>query len=448
MGKRIRLNKGADIKLVGSPSKQVTSAPNSSTYAIKPTDFHGLTPKVLAKEGSEVKAGDPLFLDKNNDKVIFSAPISGEIVEIKRGERRKILEFKILADKEVKFKEQSLPSLDGDRDRLVDFLLTSGVWPFIKQRPYNIIARPDKMPKSIFISTFSSAPLSPDPDFLFENRTEDLQKGIEVLSKLTSGKIFLGIRSAQKAGVFGSLQGVEFVEVEGPHPAGNVGVQIHHVDPVGKGDVVWTLTPTGLATLGRLFNSGKFDPVQRVAVVGSQVKNPQYVETRLGAPIADLVKDNLKDGKSRIISGDVLSGTTVTEDTYLGFYDAQLSIIPEGDQPQFFGWLAPNLDKFSKSRTYFSWLMPDKTYDLNTNMNGDERAYVVTGQYEDVLPMDILPVQLVKAIMIEDVELMEKLGIYEVAEEDLALCEVVCTSKIPVQNLVRKGLDIAHSELG
>ena len=451
MAKYIKIKRGLNIKLVGEADKQISNLSLPETFAIKPPNFIGVTPVLLVKQGDEVQAGSPLFNDKNNEAIKFCSPVSGEVIDIIRGEKRKILEVKILADKEITYTtfNKANPA-DLSREDIIQALLNSGVWPFIRQRPFGIIANPDQIPKSIFISAFDSNPLAPDYNFIMQGCDSTFQAGLEAIQKLTEGKVHLNINAdTTPANTFTNAKGVEINKISGPHPAGNVGVQIHHIDPVNKGESVWCINPQDVVIIGKLFNQGKFDASRIVALTGSQVKNPKYYKTVIGCSVKNMVADaGLKEGVSRIISGNVLSGKQITEVGFLDFYDTQLTVIPEGREPEFMGWLKPGFDKLSMSRTFFSWLTPQKKHDLTTNMHGEERPFVVTGEYEKVFPMDIYPVHLLKSILIEDLEMMENLGIYEVVEEDFALCEFVCTSKIESQDIIRKGLDIIRKELG
>ena len=444
----VKIRRGANIKLKGSADKVISDAPAEETYALKPSDFPNVVPKLLLKEGAEVKAGTALFYDKNDDRIRFTSPVSGEIAEIRRGEKRKIMEVVILADKEIRYEDFGTTDLASmDRQAVIKKLLDSGVWPFIRQRPYDVIADPSSQPKAIFISAFNTAPLGEDYDFIMHRQNEIFQAGIDVLTKLTDGKVHLNINGAIKADdTFLNVGNVQINKFYGPHPTGNVGVQIHHVDPINKGEVVWVVNPQDVAIVGKLFKEGKFDASRTIALCGSMVKAPKYFKTRMGASVKNLLSDQLNEGNARVISGNVLTGHKIEANGYLGFYDNEISVIPEGGNDQFMGWLAPGFDKFSLSKTFFSWLMPGREYDLNTNMNGEERAFVVTGEYEKVFPMDIYPVHLLKAILIEDIELMENLGIYEVAPEDFALAEYACTSKINAQEIVRNGLNLVKKE--
>ena len=448
MSKEIRLKKGLNINLIGEAEKVYASVKSTDNYVVKPTDFHGLTPKLAVKVGDRVKAGTTLFFDKYNDKVNFSSPVSGEVAAIVRGAKRKILEVVIKADAEIAYEDFAIASSDNlSREQIIDSMLMAGVWPFVRQKPYDIIANPIDMPKSIFISTFNTAPLTIDNDFALYGMDELFQKGLDYVVKLTSGKTHLNIDgNTNPSKVFAEAKGVEINKISGAHPAGNVGVQMHHIDPINKGEVVWYLEPQDVIAIARLFTEGKYDISRIIALGGAQVAKPRYYRTISGASIANLLADNLKDGDNRIISGDVLTGQQIDENGTLGFYHTTVTVIEEGKEQEFLGWILPGTHKFSASKTFLSWSTPSKKYALNANMHGEERAYVMTGEYEKVLPMDIYPTQLIKACMIEDIELMENLGIYEVSPDDLALCEFVCTSKIEVQSIIRHGLDLVRKE--
>jgi Na+-transporting NADH:ubiquinone oxidoreductase subunit A len=448
MSKHVKITRGLNLKLKGAAERVFGNAPVSETFAIKPTDFHGVTPKLLVKQGEEVLAGSPLFYDKYNDKIKFTSPVSGEVVEIVRGEKRKILEVKILADKEIRYKNfEKVDPNALSREQIISSLLEAGIWPMIRQRPYHTIANPEQKPKSIFISAFDTNPLAPDNDFILHSNGEDFQAGLDAITKLTDGKVHLNVSAdLTPSKVFTNSKNVQINKISGPHPAGNIGVQIHHIDPINKGEVVWFLYPQDVLLIGKFFKEGKFDATRIIALTGSQVKSPKYFRTFIGGSVKNILSGNIIEDKNRVISGNVLTGNQIMPDGYLGFYDSQITVIPEGDEPEFFGWLVPNSKKFSMSRTFFSWLTPGKEYVLNTNMNGEERPFVMTGEYDKVFPFNIYPQQLLKAILVDDIDLMEKLGIYEVAEEDFALCEFVCTSKIDSQKIVRKGIDVIKKE--
>jgi Na+-transporting NADH:ubiquinone oxidoreductase subunit A len=450
MPHKIKTRKGLNIPLKGKAEKiLIQSKLNGSLVALKPTDFPSFTPKAALKEGDKVQAGSVLFFNKYKPEVKVTSPVSGTLKRVVRGERRKILEFVIEPDGNqdyVSFNPGNLAELS--REQVINLMLESGVWPFIRQRPFDVIANPQDQPKAIFISGFDSSPLAPDYDFILNDQEADFQKGIDALSKLTTGKIHLTVNGAYPVSkIYSSVKGVELNSIAGPHPAGNVGIQMHHIDPINKGEVAWHVNPQDVLIIGRLFAKGIFDASKTIALTGSEVEKPRYYKTVLGTSIESFVNGNVsKEGNLRYISGNVLNGTRIVNDGYLGFYHNQITVIPEGDDYEFFGWALPGFKKFSTSRTFFSWLMPGKEYRMNANLHGGERPFVFTDEYEKVLPMDILPVYLLKAIMVEDIDQMEALGIYEVGEEDFALCEFNCTSKIPVQQTLRKGFDLMIRE--
>jgi len=449
MSKVIKLKKGLDIQLVGEAEKILAKSDEPKTYALKPADFHGLTPKLKVKVDEKVKKGTPLFYDKYHPEILFVSPVSGTVSAINRGERRRVLEVVITPDgrnESEKFNQTDPSNLSNEEVK--ECLLSSGLWPFLRQRPYDVIANPAASPKAIFISGFDSAPLAADFDFILSGEEQAFQLGINALKKLTSGKIFLGVNASFPLNsVFEKTSGIEINKFQGKHPIGNVGVQIHHVNPILKGDVIWYIKPSDVLQIGKLFLTGELDFSRIIALTGSEVKDPRYYRTHLGASVSSIVSDKTTTNNVRYISGNVLTGTHVNKDSYLGFYDYQITVIPEGNYYNFLGWAMPNLKKFSLSRTFFSWLTPKKKYSLDTNFNGCERAFVMSGEYDKVVPMEILPVQLLKSILAEDIERMEKLGIYEVAPEDFALCEFICTSKIESQEIVRKGLDLMIKEM-
>lgn len=449
MSKVIKLKKGLNIKLKGKADDVLKDAKASETYAIKPTDFDGLTPKLVVKVDDKVKAGSTLFYDKYRPEVQFTSPVSGQVVAIHRGERRRILEVVVKADKKIEYEQfiKANPKM-LKREDIIKNLLDSGLWPFIRQRPYSIIANPEDKPKAIFVTGFDSAPLAPYFNFVVKGEEKSFQLGLDALKKLTDGEVHLNLHYKEKTKVFSEAKNVRINRFKGKHPAGNVGIQIHHLDPINKGDVAWCLSALDVILIGRLFDKGVYDATRRIALAGSEVEDPQYYKTMVGASIENIVRKNIKRDNVRYISGNVLTGTKIDKKGYLGFYDSMVSVIREGDFYEFLGWATPGIGKYSASRSFLSWLTPDKKYKLHTNLNGGERAFVMSGQYDNVLPMDILPVFLLKSIMAEDIEQMERLGIYEVAEEDFALCEFVCTSKMEVQELIRKGLNLMIKEMG
>ena len=380
MSKDIRIKKGLDIKLIGGAEKTTKAISLSSVYAVKPENFHGITPKLVAKEGTKVKAGDTLFYSKSDERILFPSPVSGKVVEVIRGARRKVLTVKIAADAKQAYKNfETRDAENMSAEEVKNYLFDAGCWPFIKQRPYDIVANPNQAPKAIFVSAFASAPLAADLDFTLAGKTAELQAAIAAVSKLTEGKVHISI-GANGNSPLSELNGVEIHKVSGPHPSGNVGTQIAKIDPINKGEVVWVIAPQDLVIIGELLLTGKFNATRTVALTGSKFSKPQYVTAIAGANIADLVADNLENDNTRIISGNVLSGVQVKEDGFIGYYDNQITAIPEGDDYEFFGWNKPIFNKISTSRALtFSWLTPNKKYDLNTNTNGEHRAFVVTG---------------------------------------------------------------------
>lgn len=449
MSKDIRIKKGLNIKLVGEAEQKTTDISTSGVYALKPEDFHGIVPKLIAKEGTEVKAGEALFHAKSDERILFPSPVSGKVSEIVRGAKRKILTMKIVADGKQDF--QDFGKKDADKmtgDQVKEHLLASGCWPFIKQRPYDVVASPNQAPKGIFISAYASAPLAANYDFTLAGKGAELQAAVTALSKMTEGKVHVSVGKDSNSPLSG-LNNIELHKVSGPHPVGNVSTQIAQIDPINKGEVVWVVSPQDLVVIGELLLTGQFNATRTIALTGSKFESPSYITAVAGASIETLVAKNLDNDNARIISGNVLSGTQVGEDGFLGYYDNQITAIPEGDDYEFFGWNKPIFNKISPSRALtFSWLNPKKKYDLNTNTNGEHRAFVVTGSYENVFPLDMYPLQFLKACMYKDLDEMENLGGYEVAPEDFALTEFICVSKQPHQKIVREGLDLMKQELG
>ena len=450
MSKFVKLKKGFDIKLAGTAKKELVETITPNVFALKPTDFNGIErPKLLVSQGDNVKAGTPLMFDKMRPEVMFTAPVSGEVVEINRGAKRKLLEIKILADQRVEYHEFhkfTVSELNNlSRDQILQHLLPSGIWPRFVQRPYGVIANPEDKPKAIFISTFDSHPLAPDYDFLMKGEDHFFQTGLDMLRRLTTGKVHLNLDSdAEVSTLFGSVTGVQVNKFSGPHPAGNVGVQIHHLDPINKGEVAWTISPYGVVQIGKLFLEGVYDASKVFAVAGPPVKHPKYFKSFEGACIDKFVEDNLEHQNVRFISGNALTGERISKDGFLGYHDHLITVLTEGDYSEFIGWLKPTFTKLSFHRAFglMSFLNKDEEYNLDTNTRGEERAFVQTGIFERVVPMDILPTHLLKAIMAEDYDDMEALGIYEVIEEDMALCEFVDVSKHPVQSILREGIDL------
>ncbi len=449
MSKDIRIKKGLDIKLVGEAEKTTENAIVSNFYYIRPEDFHSIIPKLVAKEGTRVKAGETLFYNKDNEAMKFVSPVSGEVTEVQRGPRRRIDAIKITADKEQSYLDHGKFDASADADKIKAHLLASGCWAFVKQRPYDVVANPNHSPKAIFISGYASAPLAADLDYTLAGKEAELQAAVSALSKLTVGKVHVSVGNNNSP--LAGLNDVSVHKVSGPHPSGNVGTLINKVDPINKGEVVWTVNAQDLVIIGELLLTGKFNAERVVALAGSSVKKPRYFRTKIGSEVATMVYDNGvdKDGNDRIISGNVLTGKKVAPDGALDYYSNVLTVIPEGDDYEFFGWNKPIFNKISTSRALtFSWLNPKKKYDLNTNTNGEHRAFVVTGSYEEVFPLDIYPMQILKACMYKDLDEMEALGMYEVAPEDFALTEFICVSKQPHQKIIREGLDLMLKEIG
>lgn len=449
MSRSVKIKKGFDLRLQGVAEKKMVERAEPILYAVKPTDFPGLTPKMEVKQGEKVQAGTTLFVDKLHPEIRFTSPVSGTVVAVNRGERRKLLEVVVerSGDDFVDFGREDLSALTAEKVR--ELLLASGLWPAVRQRPYHIIASPGTTPKSIFVSGFDSAPLAPDYNFIAENsEAAHFQTGITALKKLTDGKVNLVLNGKAEAPLYlKNTIGVEISWFSGPHPAGNTGVHIHHLDPLNKGEVIWIVNFQDVMTIGRFFLEGIYKNERIVALTGSEMVSPHYCTMRAGAAIDGILKEQVKAGHQRYISGNVLTGTNIGEHGFLGFYDAQITVIPEGDYFEFFGWAMPGFDKPSFYPAFFASLLPKKNYTLNTNLHGGERAFVLTGKYEKVVPMDIYPMQLLKAILAQELEMMENLGIYEIAEEDFALCEYICPSKIEIQAIVRQGIDMMIKEM-
>lgn len=446
------LRRGHDILLEGEAQKVLDDSVKARTFALQPQNFTGISPipKVLVEVGAEVRAGDHLFFDKQRPEIMYAAPVSGEVIAVNRGAKRAIAEVVILADKENRYRELPVFDLEGSsREELAGFLLDAGVWPLIRQRPYDIVAEHDFAPRDIFISTFDTAPLAPDLNFVIEGREAAFQKGLDVLSRLTDGKVYLGLDGRGKEqphAAFAEAKGVEIRYFRGKHPAGNVGVQIHHIKPIGSNDKVWTLGVQDVVAIGCTLTERRFNAERVVALTGAELKEPKYVRTYIGANIGDLTSGNLAGGHARLISGDVLSGKKKTAESFLDAYDDQITAVQEGDDYQLFGWLIPSINTPSISPTLPSALFPKMKMRAETNTHGEKRAFVLTGIYESVLPMDVYPQELMKSILIGDFEKMEGLGIYELSEEDVALCEFVCVSKQPVQQILRQGLNMMREQ--
>ena len=449
MSQDILIKKGLSINIKGVAQKEIKKIPLTKFYGHNLDDFHLLIPKLEVKVGDYVKRGQPLFYSKLNDTIKFVSNVSGYVKDIVRGERRKILNIIIERDKKDSVQKNTilpLPKLDSAI--IIKSLLSSGCWPFIKQRPFDIIADPARIPKSIFISCFDSAPLSVDYSFILNDRLDHFKYGLSILKKLVSGNLFLGLNSSQKL-LASELEDFNVNFFNGPHPSGNVGVQIHHIDPINSGDIVWVLKPEDVAIIGEFFKTGEFNPIRTLAVSGPPVKSPKYFRLTIGAQL-DSVLSNVElveDTELRYINGNVLTGKTVSPNGFLGFYNNNLSVLKEGNNYKLFGWIPFINNKVpSIYKTSFSWLSNGRPKDYDTNLNGEERAFVATGEMENVFPMDIYPMQLIKECLIGDIEKMEKLGIYEVSPEDFGLIDYSSSSKIEAQTIIREGLDYLYKE--
>lgn len=440
--KTIRIRKGLDIKLQGGADELLSTKLAPKRYCIRPTDFHGITPKLDCKEGDYVKRGTIVFHDKDIPEISFASPCSGTVTAIVRGEKRRILRVEIEADG-----NDEAEKFDTNDD-IRSLFSKAGIYPLINQRPYGIVANPNATPRDIFISFLDTAPLACNVEFALKDDVDYLKIAIRALYNLTNGNVYLSFAKDSRLEML-LPDDPEIIKTEfvGKHPAGLVGTQINKLKPINKGETVWTINALNLPIIGRLLKDGEYMPEKNIAVCGAEVVAPQYYKLRIGADLSQLRGGMLLSENVRIISGNVLTGINVTDNPYLGFNEMQVSVIPEGDDYEMFGWMLPGANKFSNSRTFLSMLMPWKRFNLDTNMHGEERAYVVTGQYEKVCPLDIYPQLLVKAAITDDIDKMEELGIYEVVEEDLSLCEFVCTSKVNVQQIIRHGLDLVRKEM-
>ncbi|WP_281614699.1 Na(+)-translocating NADH-quinone reductase subunit A [Flammeovirga sp. SubArs3] len=447
MSNNVRLKQGFDINLVGKATESIAKNVDApKKYALKPEDFPGMIrPKAVVKVGAKVKAGDPILIDGKLDSIKYTSPVSGEIVEIQRGERRKLLAVVVQADGQNEYKEFPVKPVDQiSADEAKEVMLESGVWPLLVRRPYAIVADPSDQPRAIFVSAFDSHPLAPNYEFTLKGQESYIQVGIDVLKKFAS-KVYVGQNGAKPSQIFDGIVGVEKNKFTGPHPAGNVGVQIHHTAPISNvNDVVWTISPEGLAQIGKLFKDGKYDAKRVVAVAGPKADQPEYVETYVGGCVDTIAAAKIKGDNVRVVSGNILTGSKITKDGFLGFYSNMVTALEEGNKSRFFlsdGWLAPITNRLSFHKAFGLLGSTKKEYALDTNTNGQDRPFAVTGAFEKVVPMDIYPMYLLKAILAYDYENMEALGIYEVAEEDLALCEFIDVSKHDIQSIVRQGLD-------
>ena len=448
MANVIKLRKGLDINLKGKAAEELVTVKEPGFYALVPDDFPGVTPKVVVKEQEYVMAGGPLFIDKNHPEVKFVSPVSGVVTSVERGARRKVMNIVVEAAAEQDYEEfgkQDVARMNADRVK--ELLLQSGMFAFIKQRPYDVIADPAVAPRAIFVSAFDSNPLAPEFEFALKGEEANFQTGLDALAKIA--KTYLGISVKQKSAALTQAKNVTITAFDGPNPAGNVGVQINRVAPVVKGETVWTIDPQAVIFIGRLMNTGRVDMTRTVAVTGSEVLKPAYTKLRVGALLTSVFAGNVtKDKELRYISGNVLTGKQVSPNGFLGAFHSQVSVIHEGnDIHEMLGWIMPRFNQFSVNHSYFSWLLGKKEYTIDARIKGGERHMIMSGEYDKVFPMDILPEFLIKAIIAGDIDRMEALGIYEVAPEDFALCEFVDSSKLELQRIVRAGLDMLRAEM-
>ena len=444
MANVIKLRKGLDINLQGKAEEKRIQLKSNGQYALVPDDFEGVVPKVVVKEGDKVKAGDALFVNKQYPEVKFASPVSGTVREIVRGERRKVLCIRVDADaqqEQVDFGKKDVSKMDGKA--VIDALLEAGIFGYINQLPYAISTNPSQTPKAVFVSALRDMPLAGNFEFEVKGQEGDFQTGLTALSKIAKTYLGCGVHSS-----FENCQNVEVNVFDGPCPAGNVGVQVNHLSPVNKGEVVWTVEPTVVLFIGRLFNTGKVDLRRTVALCGSEIKAPAYVDMLVGEELATLLSNSYDaDHHVRIINGNVLTGKPTTKDGFLGAHTSEITVIPEGDDvDEFAGWIMPRFNQFSVNRSYFSWLFGKKKYALDARVKGGERHMIMSGEYDKVLPMDIYGEYLVKAIITGDIDRQEALGIYEVSPEDFALAEFVDSSKLELQRIVREGLNILRKE--
>ena len=452
MANVIRLRKGLDIHLQGKAEETKLNLKSNGHFALVPDDFEGVVPKVVVREGDVVKAGDTLFVNKLYPEVRFASPVSGKVTAVVRGERRKVLCVKVEADAEqqyVDYGKKDVTKMDGKA--VVDALLEAGLFGYINQLPYAISTNPSVMPKSIFVSALRDKPLAGNFEFEVKGQEQDFVTGLQALSKIAKTYLDLGIQPDLQAKLqqMNVEKDVELTVFEGKCPAGNVGVQVNHIDPVNKGEVVWTIgDPTVVLFIGRLFNTGKVNLTRTVALCGSEVKKPCYADMLVGQELSTLLSNSYDaDHSVRIINGNVLTGTVTTKDGFLGAHTSEITVIPEGDDNnEMLGWIMPRFGQFSVSRSYFSWLFGKKQYALDARVKGGERHMIMSGEYDKVLPMDIYGEYLIKAIIAGDIDKMEQLGIYEVAPEDFALAEFVDSSKLELQRIVREGLNNLRKE--
>ncbi len=449
MASLIKLNKGLDINLTGVAELKFVGTKDAEKITLVPDDFTGSTPKVMVKAGEAVKVGDVIFTDKLHPEIKFVSPVSGTIEEVVRGERRKVLGIVIVNDgKNTCVACQAIEPASATADEIKESMLNRGIWGFVKQRPYNVVANPEIQPRDIFVSAWDSAPLAPDFDFVVKGQESDLQRGISALAKLTAGKVYVGV----KAGSNLALKDAEVVSFQGAHPAGNVGVQMNHIKPLNKGEQVWTVSAFDVIVMGRILG-GNLDFTRTITVAGSEIVTPGYAKVLPGQTLCSILDGKVKhtDYTQRYIAGNVLTGQNVGLTGVVGFMDRTITVIPDGgDTDELFGWITPGLNRYSTHNTGLSGLLglfKRKQWTLDARLKGGPRALIVSGEWEKVFPMDIYPEELYKAVLSYNIDKMEALGIYEVAPEDFALCEFVDPSKNPVQQVIADGLVKLRKEM-
>lgn len=450
MANVIKLRKGLDINLKGrAPLQELTLAKkNSVEYALSPENFVGVVPKVVVKEGDHVLVGQSLFVNKTCLEIGFASPVCGTVTSILRGARRKVLQVVVKADAEQQFVDYGVKDVKGmSAEDVTKSLLEAGLFGFIDQLPYAISVATTEAPKAIFVSALRDKPLQGDFEYELRGQENDFQTGLSALAKIA--KVYLGVGANQTAEALLNAKDVEVNVFEGPCPAGNVGVQVNHIAPVNKGELVWTVDPTVVLFIGRLFNTGKVNLTRKIAIAGSQMKKLGYIDALVGTPVADILGDNVDNSRNtRVLNGNPLTGTVVSQGDVLGAHTSEITAIPEGDDvDELAGWIVPRFKEFSTSRSYFSWLFgKKKEYDLDARIKGGERHMIMSGEYDEVLPMDIYGEYLIKAIIAGNIDKQEQLGIYEVSPEDFALAEFVDSSKLPLQQIVREGLNTLRKE--
>ncbi|OFQ26394.1 NADH:ubiquinone reductase (Na(+)-transporting) subunit A [Prevotella sp. HMSC073D09] len=447
MANVIKLRKGLNIHLKGTAAQTKRVVGACTEYVVRPDTFEGVVPKLVVHEGDRVEVGDALFVDKNFPEVRFASPVSGTVKAVDRGERRKILGIRLQADEVQKYHDFGRRDvLTLSADEVKSALLEAGLFGYIYQLPYAVSTNPQAMPKAIFVSALRDMPLANNFEYELQGNERDFQTGLTALSKMAT--THLGIGKNQKADALVNAKDVEVTVFDGPCPAGNVSVQVNHISPVNKGEVVWTVDPTFVIFFGRLFNTGKVNLLRTIALGGSAMASPMYVDALIGTPFSVILKDALtRQEDLRLINGNPLTGTKSCLEDSVGVRTSEITAIPEGaDANEMFGWIMPRTNQFSTSRSYFSWLMGKKEYDLDARVKGGERHIIMSGEYDSVLPMDIYGEFLIKAIIVGDIDKMEQLGIYEVSPEDFALAEFVDSSKLELQRIVRQGLNMLRKE--